>query len=109
MYTPTATGRELTRSRSPSRTDSDTSATATVTVTVKPVNDAQFAAAVSVSTDEDSSVGVSLVGGDVDGDALTFTVQGGPAHGSLSGTGANRTYSPVGELVGHRHVHVYRR
>ena len=31
---------------------------------------------------------------DAEGDSLAFTVVSGPAHGTLSGSGANRTYTP---------------
>ena len=37
---------------------------------------------------------ITLTGNDVDGDTLTYDIVDGPAHGQLSGTGANRTYTP---------------
>ncbi|HOX39217.1 MAG TPA: Ig-like domain-containing protein [Candidatus Brocadiia bacterium] len=70
------------------------SSDATVTVTVTPVNDAPAADAKSLVTDEDVAVAVTLSGADVDGDALSFAVLSGPLHGTLSGSGANLTYTP---------------
>ena len=67
---------------------------ATVSITVTPVNHAPVAEAKSVSTPEDTPVGVTLSGTDPDRDSLTFAVVTGPSHGSLSGSGASRTYTP---------------
>jgi hypothetical protein len=68
---------------------------ATISVTINAVNDAPTANPQSVSTNEDTASAITLTGNDVDGDALvTFTVISGPANGTLSGTGANRTYTP---------------
>lgn len=66
----------------------------TVSITVTPVNDAPVASNQSVTTPEDTSVAITLVATDVDGDSLTYTVVTPPAHGTLSGTGANLTYTP---------------
>ncbi len=68
--------------------------TATVSITVNAVNDAPVADDQSVTTDEDTSKEVTLSGSDVDGDALTYTIVSDPQHGTLSGTGATRTYTP---------------
>jgi VCBS repeat-containing protein len=70
------------------------SATVTVSITVTPVNDLPVANNQTVTTPEDMPVGVTLTANDVDGDALTYTVVSGPLHGTLSGTGANLTYTP---------------
>jgi hypothetical protein len=45
-------------------------------------------------TDQDVAVGLVLAGSDPDGDVLSFFVAAPPAHGTLSGSGANRTYTP---------------
>ncbi len=60
-----------------------------------PCNEPPFAVSQTVSTNEDTSLGITLAAlqGD-DNDPLTFTINSGPSHGSLSGTGANRTYTP---------------
>ena len=65
-----------------------------VTVNIVGSNDTPVANAQSVGTDKDTAVAVTLSGSDVDGDSLAFTVLSGPAHGTLSGSGANRTYTP---------------
>ncbi|VEE14849.1 retention module-containing protein [Ectopseudomonas mendocina] len=66
--------------------------TSVVSVTVKPVNDAPTAAPSSISTDEDTPVNGSVVGNDVDGDTLTYSLANGPQHGSLV-LNANGTYT----------------
>lgn len=76
---------------------------APVTVTpvvVPPVNHPPTVGPVSVSTPQGTPVGVTLSGSDVDGDALTFAVVGAPVHGTLSGTGANLTYTPAAGYSG---------
>jgi len=67
---------------------------ASVQITVSAVNDAPVAANGAATTDEDTAVQVGLSGSDVEGSALTYTVVSGPSHGTLSGSGANRTYTP---------------
>jgi VCBS repeat-containing protein len=79
---------------------SATSSPATVSITVSPVNDAPVAHAASVSTSEDTSVPVTLSGTDVDGDTLTVAIVASPTHGSLSGSGADRTYTPAANFNG---------
>ena len=73
---------------------------ATVTVDVTHVNHAPVAAGQSVSTLEDTALPVALTGSDVDGDVLSFSIVSGPAHGSLTGTGASRTYTPQANYAG---------
>jgi len=68
--------------------------TATISITVTAVNDAPVANARAVTTDEDTAKAITLTGSDVDGDTLTYSVVDGPAHGTLSGTGDTRTYTP---------------
>ena len=69
------------------------SALATVSVNVTanrpPVADLQ-----TMTTAEDAPAVVNLVGGDPDGDTLTYGVVTGPSHGSLSGIVPNLTYTP---------------
>jgi N-acetylneuraminic acid mutarotase len=73
---------------------------ATVTLTITPVNDAPVALAGSATTPEETAVSVTLGSTDVDGDTLTYTVVTGPSHGTLSGTGNSRTYTPVANYHG---------
>src|SRR5262245_2038633 len=56
---------------------------ATVSITVTPVNDAPVVANGSAETAEDTQSSGQVGATDVDGDALTFSVVGGPAHGTL--------------------------
>src|SRR6185436_14509827 len=72
----------------------DSAADGTISITVNSVNDKPTASNASASTNEDSAKAITLTGGDVDGDSLTFTVTSGPSHGTLSGTGANFIYTP---------------
>ncbi len=71
-----------------------TSAPATVSISVAAANDAPVANPQSVTTNRDSAAAITLTGSDVDGDALTFNVTGGPSNGSLSGVAPNLTYTP---------------
>ena len=48
----------------------------------------------SVTTNEDTAKNITLTGSDADGNSLTFTVTSSPAHGTLSGTAPNLTYTP---------------
>ena len=73
---------------------------ATIAITVTPVNDAPTATAASATTAEDVAVGITLSGLDPDGNTLTFAVVGLPAHGTLSGSGAMRTYTPAANYNG---------
>jgi hypothetical protein len=68
--------------------------TATVSVTVNAVNDAPTCTNGSASTDEDNAVATPLSCADVDSATLGYTIVSGPAHGSLSGTAPNLTYTP---------------
>ena len=76
------------------------SATATVSITVAAVNDAPIANAQSVTTNEDTAKAITLAGTDLDGNPLNYTVLSQPAHGTLSGTGATRTYTPAANYNG---------
>jgi hypothetical protein len=65
------------------------------TITVTPgTNNAPVATAQSVSTNEDTSVGVTLAGTDADLDTLSYTVATNPTNGVLTGTVPNLTYTP---------------
>ncbi|REL28146.1 tandem-95 repeat protein [Thalassotalea euphylliae] len=72
----------------------------TITVTVAGVSDAPTANRQRLSTVEETAVPITLTGNDVDGDSLTFSVQTGPANGTVSGSGANITYTPVKDFFG---------
>ena len=75
-------------------------ATATVNVTVNAVNDAPTSSTQSVATDEDTAKNVTLAASDIDGDALTYSTVAAPTKGTLSGSGANRVYTPSADFSG---------
>lgn len=79
---------------------STNSANATVSITVTPVNDAPVATSSSASTSKNNAVAVNLPATDVDGNPLTYTVLSNPANGTLSGSGANLTYTPATDFLG---------
>jgi len=70
------------------------SAPGTVSLSVTPVNDPPSANPQSVATQQDTSVGITLTGTDVDGDILTYLVATPPLHGSLVGEAPDLTYTP---------------
>src|SRR5437588_812801 len=72
-----------------------TSTAATVSITVTAVNDPPVANAQSVTTAEDTAKAITLTGSDVDGDSLTYAAATQPAHGTLTGTAPNVTYTPA--------------
>ncbi len=74
----------------------DTSPTQQFTITVTAVNDPPTANAQSVNTNEDTPLGITLTGSDAEtpSGSLIFNVTVLPTNGVLSGTGANRTYTP---------------
>ncbi|MBV9468182.1 MAG: tandem-95 repeat protein, partial [Abitibacteriaceae bacterium] len=74
--------------------------TATFTITVTPVNDAPVAAGQNLTTAEDTPLSIILKATDIDSPTLTYTVVTAPAHGTLSGSGANRTYTPAANYNG---------
>ena len=77
-----------------------TSDPAEVRFAVMPVNDVPVANGQVVSTDMDVTKTISLVGSDVEGEVLTFTIENAPAHGTLSGTAPDLTYTPASGFFG---------
>ncbi|HEX8136386.1 MAG TPA: tandem-95 repeat protein [Pyrinomonadaceae bacterium] len=77
-------------------------ATGNVSVTINAVNDAPTANAQSVTTPEDTANSITLTASDVETPAgsLVYTVTSGPAHGTLSGTAPNLTYTPAANYNG---------
>ncbi|BEP53838.1 hypothetical protein GmRootV118_10820 [Variovorax sp. V118] len=75
--------------------------TSTVTVTVSPVNDAPEAPDYNETTNEDTPINGSVVGTDVDGDALTYVKGSDPAHGTVTvNTDGTYTYVPGANFNG---------
>jgi hypothetical protein len=54
----------------------------------------------SATTDEDTSAGITLTGGDIDGDSLTYSVVANPTNGTVSCTAASCTYTPNADYNG---------
>lgn len=75
---------------------------ATVSLTITPVNDAPVVppSGIALSTPEDTPLSVILTGTDIDGDTLSFAIVDAPAHGQLSGTFPNLTYTPDADYSG---------
>jgi RHS repeat-associated protein len=63
-------------------------------------NQAPVANFQSVSVPANSSANILLTGSDADGDALSFSVAGGPLHGTLSGTAPRLVYQPAANYTG---------
>ena len=63
-------------------------------------NTAPQATAQPVTTAEDTAVAITLAGTDADGNTLTYAVVTSPAHGSLSGSAPNLTYTPAANYHG---------
>ncbi|HKO44150.1 MAG TPA: Calx-beta domain-containing protein, partial [Pyrinomonadaceae bacterium] len=74
----------------------------TFVLTVNAVNDAPTANGQSVNTNEETPLPITLTGSDVETSSasLTFNVTVQPTNGVLSGTGANRTYTPNANFNG---------
>ena len=73
---------------------------ATVSVTVNQVNDTPVVFDAHVSAPDARPTRVRLAAMDVDGDALTYSIVSLPSHGSLSGTGAIRVFTPTNGYSG---------
>jgi glucose/arabinose dehydrogenase/chitodextrinase len=64
------------------------------------VNQPPVANSQSVTTNENTAKAITLTGSDPENGALTFTVLTQPAHGVLSGTAPNLTYTPATNYSG---------
>jgi Ca2+-binding RTX toxin-like protein len=73
---------------------------ASVSLTVTPVNDPPVATDSSALVAEDTPEDVPLNATDIDGDPLTYAIVTAPAHGTLSGSGSTRTYTPARHYSG---------
>lgn len=70
------------------------SVAATVTINITPVNDAPTAQSQSLSVAEDATLPVVLVGTDVEGSSLTYTIVTQPQRGTLINPAPNLIYLP---------------
>jgi hypothetical protein len=76
------------------------SVAATVSITVTPVNDLPVAQDQSVSVAINLAKAITLEASDVETNVLTYAVVTNPAHGVLSGTAPNVTYTPATNYSG---------
>lgn len=76
------------------------SSIATVSIAVEALNDPPVANNQSVTTNEDTAKAITLSGSDVENDALSYVLVNAPAHGTLSGAGPNRVYTPAANYNG---------
>ena len=67
---------------------------AAVSIEVTSVNDAPIAKSQKVQTAHDTNISITLSGEDADSDTLTYKITTNPSHGTLSGTGSQRVYTP---------------
>ena len=75
--------------------------TGSISVTVDPVNDAPTTSSATVSGQEDGTIAGQVTGHDVDGDALTFALNGAPANGAVTfNPDGTFTYTPAPNFNG---------
>ena len=68
-----------------------------VSITVTPVAPPNLPPTANPQTlgmNQDTTLAITLTGSDPEGGALTFAIVTGPFHGTMGGSGANRTYTP---------------
>src|SRR6266508_2625040 len=73
---------------------------ATVSITVSPANDPPIAHSQALYVLEDKAKTITLAGSDAESSPLDFAVDTNPAHGVLSGTPPNLTYTPAPDYNG---------
>ncbi len=73
---------------------------AVIVTVINAANRPPVAIAQTITTNEDTPKAITLTGSDADGDALTYSIVAQPARGTLTGTGANLTYTPAVNLNG---------
>ncbi len=74
--------------------------TGTVTIDLTCVNDSPVAQNQAVETAEDVAKAITLGVTDPDGAPPTITIVSAPTHGTLTGSGVNRTYTPAANYNG---------
>lgn len=73
---------------------------ASVSLSVTPVNDRPVGFSQNRTVAEDGAIAITLGGGDVDGDPITFSIRTQPTRGTLVGTPPNLTYRPNANYSG---------
>ncbi|HEY6169127.1 MAG TPA: Ig-like domain-containing protein [Verrucomicrobiae bacterium] len=69
-------------------------------ITVNPVNDRPTAQSLTLTIPANRSKAIQLLGADVDGDALTYTLNTSSTRGTITGTPPNLTYTPGSNFIG---------
>jgi uncharacterized delta-60 repeat protein len=64
------------------------------------INNAPVSYGQSLFTNEEFAIGITLTGSDADGNPLTYYIVTPPAHGVLTGTAPNLTYTPSAGYIG---------
>ena len=82
------------------RSSESTVTVVAITIGAPTSNNVPVADARSVTTEKNAPLGLALTAGGFDGDARAFTIVSGPLHGTLSGSGANLTYTPDANYTG---------
>ncbi len=80
--------------------DQGAASVATIHLTVLPTNTAPIAASLLLTTEQDTTLAVTLNASDADADELTYTLVTSPTHGTLSGAGPDWLYQPVAGFTG---------
>lgn len=71
-----------------------------VTVAITPINDPPTADAESLTVEQEEPTPILLMGGDIDGHPLTFTITDPPDHGTLTGGPRDMIYTGHGGYAG---------
>ena len=72
----------------------------TIIATITPVDDEPSTMDVTVTTDEDNAVTMTLEAEEVDGQTIQFNVTGNPSNGSVTISGTTATYTPNQDWFG---------
>jgi len=76
------------------------SATTSISLVITAVNDAPIVGVQTADTDEDLPVVINLLGSDVEGDSLTYTIVSQPNHGTATISGEQLTYQSNANYFG---------
>ena len=76
------------------------SATTSISLVITAVNDAPIVGVQTADTDEDLPVVINLLGSDVEGDNLTYTIVSQPNHGTATISGEQLTYQSNANYFG---------
>jgi len=76
------------------------SKSASIQISVSAVNDLPTANSISLETDEDTPLDITLTGNDIEKDPLTFKIVDQPKNGVLTGDSPKFTYTPKAEFSG---------